>query len=155
LTFLRRLVRRVPAVSASSALLALDIGTEYAKALVFETSEGEGAVVTGVGSRRQGLSHMQSGTVADIPAVVANCRAALDGPAWRGVTSCGRHRRRAVGLHHDAQPRALSRTPSRTELERCSRAGGGRLGRGPTHHHLGDGPPNVMCGRPCLVAALA
>ena len=78
MTFLRRLLRRVPAVSTGSALLALDIGTEYAKALVFETRQGEGAVVTGVGRRRQGLSHMQSGTVADIPAVVANCRAALD-----------------------------------------------------------------------------
>ncbi len=35
-------------------------------------------MVTGVGRQRQGLSHMQSGTVADIPAVVANCRKALD-----------------------------------------------------------------------------
>jgi len=59
-------------------MLALDIGTEYAKALVFEPRDDDGAVVTGVGRRRQGLSHMQSGTVADIPAVVANCRAALD-----------------------------------------------------------------------------
>jgi cell division protein FtsA len=57
--------------------LALDIGTEYAKALVFEIQD-EAATVTGVGRRRQGLSHMQSGTVADIPAVVANCREALD-----------------------------------------------------------------------------
>jgi len=77
-SLLRRLVRRVPSVSPSSALLALDIGTEFAKALVFETQEGQGAVVTGVGRRRQGLSHMQSGTVADIAAVVANCREALD-----------------------------------------------------------------------------
>jgi cell division protein FtsA len=77
-SFLRRLVRRVPSVAAGSAMLALDIGTEYAKALVFETDpEGE-AVVRGVGRKRQGLSHMQSGTVADIPAVVGNCREALD-----------------------------------------------------------------------------
>jgi cell division protein FtsA len=74
----QRLVRRVPTVSASSALLALDIGTEYAKALVFVTDEGGAALVTGVGRKRQGLSHMQSGTVADIAAVVANCREALD-----------------------------------------------------------------------------
>jgi cell division protein FtsA len=74
----QRLVRRVPTVSASSALLALDIGTEYAKALVFVTDEGGAALVTGVGRKRQGLSHMQSGTVADISAVVANCREALD-----------------------------------------------------------------------------
>ena len=78
MSLLRRLARRVPAATPSSALLALDIGTEYAKALVFESDEAEGAVVTGVGRKRQGLSHMQSGTVADIPAVVENCRAALD-----------------------------------------------------------------------------
>ena len=35
-------------------------------------------VVRGVGRQRQGLSHMQSGTVSDIDAVVANCRKALD-----------------------------------------------------------------------------
>ncbi len=58
-------------------LLALDIGTEYAKALVFETDDRGTATVRGVGRKRQGLSHMQSGTVADIPAVVANCREAL------------------------------------------------------------------------------
>jgi cell division protein FtsA len=35
-------------------------------------------VVRGVGRQRQGLTHMQSGTVSDIDAVVANCRKALD-----------------------------------------------------------------------------
>jgi hypothetical protein len=77
---LRRLVGRGPADSPDGPLLALDIGTEYAKALVFETQPGPGAKVTGVGRRRQGLSHMQSGPVADNGAVVANCRAALDEP---------------------------------------------------------------------------
>ena len=78
MSLFQRLVRRVPSVSASNALLALDIGTEYAKALVFETGPAGGAIVTGVGRTRQGLSHMQSGTVADISAVVVNCREALD-----------------------------------------------------------------------------
>lgn len=78
MSLLQRLIRRVPAVTPGPALLALDIGTEYAKALVFEQDEAEGAVVTGVGRMRQGLAHMQSGTVADIPAVVENCRIALD-----------------------------------------------------------------------------
>jgi cell division protein FtsA len=62
----------------NAANAALDIGTEYAKALIFTDDPSGGAVVTGVGRQRQGLSHMQSGTVADIPAVVENCRAALD-----------------------------------------------------------------------------
>ena len=77
MTLLQRLFRRVPSNGPGSARLALDIGTEYAKALVFETDDDETARVTGVGRQRQGLSHMQSGTVADIAAVVVNCRAAL------------------------------------------------------------------------------
>jgi len=63
------------------ALTALDVGTEFAKALVVALEEREGVltgVVRGVGRQRQGLSHMQSGTVSDIDAVVANCRTALD-----------------------------------------------------------------------------
>ncbi len=78
MSLLSRLVRRVPSVGPGGALLALDIGTEYAKALVFQTDPEGAAEVIGVGRKRQGLSHMQSGTVADIPAVVANCREALD-----------------------------------------------------------------------------
>ncbi len=78
MSLFRRLTRRVPSVSPGSAMLALDIGTEYAKALVFETGPDGDGVVRGVGRKRQGLSHMQSGTVADIPAVVGNCREALD-----------------------------------------------------------------------------
>lgn len=77
MSLLRRLLGRSGGDPPASAHLALDIGTEYAKALVFEY-HGGGAVVKGVGRQRQGLAHMQSGTVADIPAVVANCRAALD-----------------------------------------------------------------------------
>jgi cell division protein FtsA len=56
---------------------ALDIGTEFAKALVFEIGDDGHGTVRGVGRKRQGLSHMQSGTVADIAAVVDNCAVAL------------------------------------------------------------------------------
>jgi cell division protein FtsA len=59
------------------AYTALDIGTEFAKALVFNLGEDGSATVRGVGRKRQGLSHMQSGTVADISAVVDNCQVAL------------------------------------------------------------------------------
>jgi cell division protein FtsA len=78
MSLFRRLVRRVPSVGTGGALLALDIGTEYAKALIFQTDADGAAEVIGVGRKRQGLSHMQSGTVADIAAVVVNCREALD-----------------------------------------------------------------------------
>ncbi len=66
----------------AGAIAALDIGTEFAKALVVTTEPGASGsldgVVRGVGRQRQGLTHMQSGTVSDIDAVVANCSHALD-----------------------------------------------------------------------------
>ena len=60
-----------------AACTALDVGTEFAKALVFEIDDEGLGTVRGVGRKRQGLSHMQSGTVADIAAVVDNCTVAL------------------------------------------------------------------------------
>ena len=79
MTFWRRIWQRQDQPLA--ACTALDVGTEFAKALVFEIDGvGHGSLhgtVRGVGRRRQGLSHMQSGTVADIAAVVDNCSVAL------------------------------------------------------------------------------
>jgi cell division protein FtsA len=60
-----------------AACTALDIGTEFAKALVFEIDGDGRGTVRGVGRKRQGLAHMQSGTVTDIGAVVDNCSVAL------------------------------------------------------------------------------
>jgi cell division protein FtsA len=75
MAFLRRLWGP-EAEEPLTACTALDIGTEFAKALVFEIEGGIGTV-RGVGRKRQGLAHMQSGTVADISAVVDNCAVAL------------------------------------------------------------------------------
>src|SRR3954466_11558939 len=76
MTFLRRIWSRDDGPRLT-ACTALDIGTEFAKALVFEIDETGHGTVRGVGRKRQGLSHMQSGTVADIAAVVDNCAVAL------------------------------------------------------------------------------
>jgi cell division protein FtsA len=76
MTALRRLWTREATHEGLTACTALDVGTEFAKALVFEIEDGKG-VVRGVGRKRQGLAHMQSGTVADISAVVDNCAVAL------------------------------------------------------------------------------
>ena len=76
MAFLRRIWQR-DGRSALAACTALDIGTEFAKALVFEIDEDGHGTIRGVGRKRQGLSHMQSGTVADIAAVVDNCSVAL------------------------------------------------------------------------------
>jgi cell division protein FtsA len=75
-TFLRRIWGRADEPTPA-ACTALDVGTEFAKALVFEIDPSGIGVVRGVGRKRQGLSHMQSGTVADIAAVVDNCSIAL------------------------------------------------------------------------------
>jgi cell division protein FtsA len=56
--------------------LALDIGTEYVKALVC-LSEGTKGRVIGVGRQKQGLSDMQSGAVTDIGGVITNCHKAI------------------------------------------------------------------------------
>ncbi len=76
MAFWRRILQR-DAGESLAACTALDIGTEFAKALVFEISDEGHGTVRGVGRKRQGLSHMQSGTVADIAAVVDNCAVAL------------------------------------------------------------------------------
>jgi cell division protein FtsA len=76
MAFWRRILQRDSAESLA-ACTALDIGTEFAKALVFEIDDNGHGTVRGVGRKRQGLSHMQSGTVADIAAVVDNCAVAL------------------------------------------------------------------------------
>ncbi len=76
MAFWRRFLQRED-TDESVACAALDVGTEFAKALVFEIQPGREGTVRGVGRKRQGLSHMQSGTVADIAAVVDNCSVAL------------------------------------------------------------------------------
>ena len=58
-------------------LVALDIGTEYIKALIGSVENGKIEII-GVGRAHQGLSDMQAGAVADIGAVVENCDTALN-----------------------------------------------------------------------------
>lgn len=69
---LRHLFRR----TGPGAYAALDIGTEYAKALVFSVENGIGTVI-GTGRHRQSQSAMQDGLITDIEAVVQHCHAAL------------------------------------------------------------------------------
>lgn len=64
-------------------LVALDIGTEFVKALIGRVAvdpavpSSQKVEIIGVGRQRQGLSDMQSGAVTDIAGVVDNCDAAL------------------------------------------------------------------------------
>lgn len=58
-------------------VVALDIGTEFVKALVGRVVNGNETEIIGVGRAHQSLSDMQAGAVADIASVVANCDKAL------------------------------------------------------------------------------
>jgi cell division protein FtsA len=58
--------------------LALDIGTEVVKALIFKVdAEGGHATVLGVGRAAQRLGNMQSGAVSDISGVIESSREAI------------------------------------------------------------------------------
>lgn len=57
-------------------LVALDIGTEFVKALIGRVNGGQVEII-GAGRQRQRLTDMQGGAVTDIAGVVENCDAAL------------------------------------------------------------------------------
>ncbi|HMS93086.1 MAG TPA: cell division FtsA domain-containing protein [Candidatus Saccharibacteria bacterium] len=57
-------------------IVALDIGTEFVKALIAEV-KGDSLEIIGAGRTHQDLSDMHSGAIADISGVVRNCEQAL------------------------------------------------------------------------------
>ena len=59
-------------------LVALDIGTEYVKALIGRVADNKEVEIIGMGRAHQRLSDMQAGAVSDIGAVVENCDKALN-----------------------------------------------------------------------------
>lgn len=69
--------RRAAANDAPSQyVVALDVGTEYVKALIARLN-GSKVEIVGVGRAHQQLSDMQAGAIADIGGVVQNCNNAL------------------------------------------------------------------------------
>ncbi len=63
--------------SSVQHLVALDIGTEFVKALIGQVV-GDSIEILGVGRAHQSLTDMQAGAISDIGAVVANCDKALN-----------------------------------------------------------------------------
>jgi len=59
-----------------NVVVALDIGTEFVKAIIGR-AYGDRVEIVGVGRTRQQLADMQSGAIADIAGVVDNCDVAL------------------------------------------------------------------------------
>lgn len=60
-----------------STILALDIGTEFVKAILARPTKKGNLEILGVGKSRQVEGNMHAGAVADIPAVVSVCEDAL------------------------------------------------------------------------------
>ncbi len=60
-----------------STILALDIGTEFVKAVLARPAKKGNLEILGVGKARQVEGNMHAGAVADIPAVVSVCEDAL------------------------------------------------------------------------------
>jgi cell division protein FtsA len=58
-------------------IVALDIGTEFTKALIARLDSDGGMEIVGVGRARQEIGNMYSGAIADITGVVRNCEDAL------------------------------------------------------------------------------
>ncbi|HVV66813.1 MAG TPA: cell division FtsA domain-containing protein [Candidatus Saccharimonadales bacterium] len=64
--------------SGDQYLVALDVGTEFVKALIGQIHEDGTVEIIGVGRQHQALTDMQAGAIADIAAVVENCDKALN-----------------------------------------------------------------------------
>lgn len=62
--------------ASNDYIVALDIGTEYIKALVARL-DGDELNIVGVGRAHQEISDMYAGAIADISGVVRNCESAL------------------------------------------------------------------------------
>lgn len=81
--------KQEPAASGARYIVALDIGTEFVKALIGKITDDKIEVI-GVGKAHQRLSDMQAGAVADIGGVVENCDTALsEAEQQAGVSARG------------------------------------------------------------------
>lgn len=72
----KSLVANRTRASKNKYIVALDIGTQYVKALIAQI-QGDELEIIGVGRAKQGLTDMQAGAIADIAGVVNNCDKAL------------------------------------------------------------------------------
>ena len=88
-------VRPAPAPAAEPkpapsdhAILALDIGTEFVKAVIAEQTDSGELKIIGIGRAHQAPTNIYAGAIADIPGVVSVCEQALtQAESAAGVTS--------------------------------------------------------------------
>lgn len=69
-------IKSVRNTSSERYVVALDVGTEFVKALIAKIN-GNDLEIVGSGRKHQELSDMQAGAIADIAGVVNNCNQAL------------------------------------------------------------------------------
>lgn len=114
-----------PRRNGSDTILALDIGTEYVKAVIARPGEGHELEIIGIGKAHQDPSNMYAGAIADIPGVVSVCERALNqaekvagttskltvvgiaGELIKGNTSTVRYRRKSGNKPLSEQEMAL------------------------------------------------
>ncbi|HVU59438.1 MAG TPA: cell division FtsA domain-containing protein [Candidatus Saccharimonadales bacterium] len=106
-------------------LVALDIGTEFIKALIGKVSDDGSVEIIGAGRQHQGLTDMQAGAISDIASVVENCDAALNEAEQQAGVSA---RRAIIGIAGElvkgttTTVRVLRKTPAKpldmTEMDR-------------------------------------
>lgn len=79
----------LPEKAADDTILALDIGTEFVKAIIArQDSKNRTLEIIGVGKARQDSSNMYAGAIADIPGVVSVCEKALSQAEKVAGTTC-------------------------------------------------------------------
>lgn len=66
-----------PAPTSNDVILALDIGTEYVKAVIAQQQKDNTLNIIGVGKSHQAAGNMYAGAIADISGVVTTCEKAL------------------------------------------------------------------------------
>lgn len=64
-------------IKPENILLALDVGTEFVKAVIAEKTSDDNLNIIGVGKEHQSMGNMYAGAIADIQAVVSTCEKAL------------------------------------------------------------------------------
>ncbi len=114
-----------PRRNSSDTILALDIGTEYVKAVIARPGEDHDLEIIGIGKAHQDPSNMYAGAIADIPGVVSVCERALNqaekvagttskltvvgiaGELIKGNTSTVRYRRKSGNKPLSEQEMAL------------------------------------------------
>lgn len=66
-----------PPKKSNDTILALDIGTEYVKAVIARQDKHQGLEIIGIGRAHQDPSNVFAGAIADIPGVISVCERAL------------------------------------------------------------------------------